>query len=236
MSFDRVLPNPAVLLYEAPQVSLPGTTNLPDHKIMNDGPMANGTVGHRPDPAEACRYAELRSNGRSQPTQLPFGRPKVPVGKPEPLPMPSGLNRPPAPMLDTIGLVMQDRSPMPSSTASPMKSALKDNEQFCLCQPDPKIPRPRNGESILSTQSSNEHGKCFLFCFLVGSRAVVVKLDRIPADSVCKQPSFCIASTTRQWSWPIIRDWRIPISQRSLESSGNHSRRVRRINGELLPR
>lgn len=38
--------------------------------------------------------------------------------------------------------------------------------QFCLCQPDPKIPRPRNGESILS--ASLEMGKCFsIVSFLV---------------------------------------------------------------------
>jgi hypothetical protein len=31
--------------------------------------------------------------------------------------------------------------------------------QFCLCQPDPKIPRPRNGKSILSVPS--DLGKSF---------------------------------------------------------------------------
>lgn len=157
MSFDRVLPNPAALRYETPQVSLPRPSNLLDHKIMNEGPQPPTA---QPD-AAAYRYAELRPNGVS-PT-MPFTRPKGPVGNPEPLPIFNGA-RPSGPMIETKDLAFRERSSISSDSGSPIKSAFKDNpEQFCLCQPDPKIPRPRNGESRMSAPSSKEHGKCFLF-------------------------------------------------------------------------
>lgn len=46
---------------------------------------------------------------------------------------------------------METISPTGASTngSSIMSSASSDlSPQFCLCQPDPKIPRPRNGESL----------------------------------------------------------------------------------------
>lgn len=47
-----------------------------------------------------------------------------------------------APLL-TKDIPIRDRS----SSSSPVKSAaMKETAQFCLCQPDPKIPRPRNGK------------------------------------------------------------------------------------------
>lgn len=51
-----------------------------------------------------------------------------------------------------------------SSSSSPVKSAAtKDAVQFCLCQPDPKIPRPRNGEFLRS--------RLWRFFFVVSSNA-----------------------------------------------------------------
>ena len=49
--------------------------------------------------------------------------------------------------LDTSPSIAED-TPMVdrSSSSSPEKiSAVKDSSNFCLCQPDPRIPRPRNG-------------------------------------------------------------------------------------------
>ena len=161
MSFDRVLPNPAVLQHESLR-----TTNPLDHKIMNDGAMVHRT-GNRPNATDAaCQYAELR-NGKTLSNQKPpFGRPKGPVGKSKPLLIPHGL-KPTGPILDPEDLAKRDQSSMSSGTACPMVSSLKDNtEQFCLCRPGPKIPRPRNGESRLSAPSTREHSKCFLFHFI----------------------------------------------------------------------
>lgn len=155
MSFDRVLPNPAALRYETPQVSLPRPSNLLDHKIMSEAPQPVA-------PSDAAfRYAELRPNGA--PPTIPFPRPKGPVGNPEPVPIING-TRPSGPMIETKDLAFRDRSSISSGSGSPIKSAFKDTpEQFCLCQPDPKIPRPRNGESRTAAPSSIEHGKCLLF-------------------------------------------------------------------------
>jgi HMG box factor len=68
----------------------------------------------------------------------------------------------PGPMISTKDLA-RDRSASSSGSSSPNKSAKIEGVQFCLCQPDPKIPRPRNGELILSEPSLYKHGKSFLF-------------------------------------------------------------------------
>ncbi|CAI7631910.1 unnamed protein product [Penicillium glandicola] len=52
------------------------------------------------------------------------------------------------PMISTKELPLRDRSDRSSSSSasstSPIKSQKESAMQFCLCQPDPKIPRPRN--------------------------------------------------------------------------------------------
>jgi HMG box factor len=68
----------------------------------------------------------------------------------------------PAPMISTKDLA-RDRSASSSGSSSPAKSAKSEGLQFCLCQPDPKIPRPRNGELMLSESLLYQHGKSFLF-------------------------------------------------------------------------
>jgi HMG box factor len=44
----------------------------------------------------------------------------------------------------TVELPLRERSASGSPTK--LESAKEAASQFCLCQPDPKIPRPRNGE------------------------------------------------------------------------------------------
>lgn len=44
-----------------------------------------------------------------------------------------------------------DMADQPSGSSSPASVGQVDGQtQFCLCQPEPKIPRPRNGEQITS--------------------------------------------------------------------------------------
>ncbi|CAG8016834.1 unnamed protein product [Penicillium olsonii] len=53
----------------------------------------------------------------------------------------------PGPMLSTKELPLRDRSDRSSSSSAGSNSPVKAKDcsmQFCLCQPDPKIPRPRN--------------------------------------------------------------------------------------------
>jgi HMG box factor len=160
MSYDRVLPNPVALRYESAQVSLPRPSNLLDHKIMNDDRKSmarypDGPVG------DSVRYTDVRSNGVSQTRQhlSVLNSAKDPLG---------GSVKPVGPMISTKELPLRDRSDRSSSSSasssSPSKSQKEGAMQFCLCQPDPKIPRPRNGESITSAPS--DLGKSFrLFLF-----------------------------------------------------------------------
>lgn len=160
MSYDRVLPKPVALHHE----SLPRTSNLLDHKIMNDMPTSHVALSHRPDPVgSACRYNDARASGMPQAYQqqvAALNRPKHGMETSQPSLKPTG------PMLTTKDLPIRERSLSSSGSSSPVKSA-HGNVRWCVCQPARKIPRPRNGESMISTQSSSEHGKCFLFSKLV---------------------------------------------------------------------
>lgn len=159
MSYDRVLPNPVALRYESAQVG-PRPSNLLEHKIMNDLPTVmmrypDGPVG------PSIRYSDARSTGGSQTQQMALNEAKEAMS--------NGPVKPVGPMLSTKELPMRDRSDRSSSSSASSTSPVKSKEntmQFCLCQPDPKIPRPRNGESISS--ASSELGKCFFDCFFFG--------------------------------------------------------------------
>jgi HMG box factor len=145
MSYDRVLPNPVALRYETTQVT-PRSSNLLDHKIMNDLPQS---VTMHTNPSS--RY-DARSTGVSKIHQhMSMKLPDSKMGKPV------------GPILTTKELPLRERSDRSSSSSvSSGNSPVKSKEgamQFCLCQPDPKIPRPRNGESIMSAPSL-QLGKC----------------------------------------------------------------------------
>jgi hypothetical protein len=73
--------------------------------------------------------------------------------------------------ISTASLPLREHSPPSSGSSSPIKSGKEEYaSQWCLCKPDPKIPRPRNGESMMSAPMLNEHGKSLFlsFCDLVG--------------------------------------------------------------------
>ena len=146
MSFDRVLPKPTALHYEASQGPLPRkTSNLLEHKIMNDDSKMAVDQPH-PHPhrdggpvGASCRYAtDMRSSGVPP---LALNRAKIALNKISS--SASGESSKPVAPLLTKDISFRDRS----SSSSPVKSAVvKEPGQFCLCQPDPKIPRPRNGK------------------------------------------------------------------------------------------
>lgn len=153
MSYDRVLPKPPALHYDSPQASLsrPTTSNLLEHKIMNDGITMSD---HRMDKTPSYRYSE----SLPQVNLLSLHRSRVGMDKNPTSPSASSTLEAskPAPGLPTKSLPMRDQSSISerSSSSSPVKSAApgprESVTQFCLCQPDPKIPRPRNGKPIQS--------------------------------------------------------------------------------------
>ncbi|CEJ62343.1 Putative Hmg box transcriptional [Penicillium brasilianum] len=156
MSYDRVLPNPASLRYEsAPVSTLPRPSDLLDHKIMNDHrPNSFVTLPHRPalpptpgTPAgnDMTRYAsDMLPNGVARTHQqfAAYQRPRASM-KNGPGLSPVQQHVQPGPMISTHDLAT-DRSASSSGSSSPTKSVKNEGVQFCLCQPDPKIPRPRN--------------------------------------------------------------------------------------------
>ncbi|KAJ6101069.1 hypothetical protein N7499_000699 [Penicillium canescens] len=83
---------------------------------------------------DSAQHADARSNGVSQTHQH--------------LSVLNGPVKSVGPMISTKELPLRDRSDRSSSSSasssSPGKSQKEGAMQFCLCQPDPKIPRPRN--------------------------------------------------------------------------------------------
>lgn len=164
MSYDRVLPKPAALHYEATQVTLPPrqTSNLLEHKIMNDDfPHKMAVLDHPPlHPSHASTDGYLNFNPLPQIHHLSsLNRAKMAFNQIAS----SGGPMPPLSTTTTKDMPIRERSShsdRSSSSSSPVKSSASSSReqhqqqqqqqqpaaQFCLCQPDPKIPRPRNGE------------------------------------------------------------------------------------------
>lgn len=167
MSYDRVLPVPAALHHEPAQVVLPPrqTSNLLEHKIMSDDYSKNVAMMDRPHHSLPLPYHHYSSpppfhdgyaNSLPQIHLSSINRAKVAYNN-----MASGgleSYKPIAPLPSAKEIPIRERSSFSdrSGSSSPGKSSssreLQSQQQqqpvaqFCLCQPDPKIPRPRNGE------------------------------------------------------------------------------------------
>lgn len=171
MSYDRVLPNPVALRYEPVQVPLPRPSNLLDPKVMNEELTSAMAMRHPADGpvGPSVRYSDPRSTGVHQTHQ--HQHISLNASKEAHKLSSNGSLKPVGPMISTKELSVRDRSDRSSSSSasstSPIKPQKESTTQFCLCQPDPKIPRPRNGESILSAPSL-QLGKCFFDCFFFG--------------------------------------------------------------------
>lgn len=168
MSFDRVLPRPPAL-YDEPATRVHRTTSsLLEHKIMHDStrPLSMSIVDNIPrSPARIPRSSDsdgcsaalsqmklsslnrekIAENGQLQPSFASSSRHSTPGGSTHGGSTHGGST----PGGSTPGgsifeMPLRERS----ATGSPTKleAAKEAASQFCLCQPDPKIPRPRNGE------------------------------------------------------------------------------------------
>ncbi|KAJ5109012.1 hypothetical protein N7456_005687 [Penicillium angulare] len=152
MSWDRVLPAPPGMQYDSTQVR---SSDLLDHKIMSDSPKPHhGALPYRPEP---LKYAEIRPNGMPQAHQqmMAFNQgnmtPRIdhyePMGSMGSMvPAVQGnpnVNALPRQSNSLVSTKDASRSSSSSGSASPVRS-VKERDSFCLCQPDPKVPRPRN--------------------------------------------------------------------------------------------
>ncbi|PYH45254.1 putative HMG box transcriptional regulator [Aspergillus saccharolyticus JOP 1030-1] len=149
MSFDRVLPMPPALQYDPPPVTLPRPTgSLLDHKIMNDGYSKMPVMDHHHRDATSFgghrRYADNLPHAH-----MAFNRYKMAMNKAV-AGVASLEPAKPTTLMGTKPIPLRERSSMSerSSSSSPVKSVAPTPREsaanFCLCQPDPKIPRPRN--------------------------------------------------------------------------------------------
>ncbi|PLB38260.1 putative HMG box transcriptional regulator [Aspergillus candidus] len=142
MSYDRVLPKPPALHYDSQVTLARPTSNLLEHKIMNDDLTKMSVMDHRRDaPAVGapCRYV---ADALPQVHLSSLNRAKIALNKiasTAPIDHPRSTEPGLAPQL-----ALRERSSVSerSSSASPTKR--ESETKFCLCQPDPKIPRPRN--------------------------------------------------------------------------------------------
>lgn len=151
MSWDRVLPAPAGLHYDSTQVR---PSDLLDHKIMTDSRKAHDQFFL----PETIKYADIRSNVPQMHQHLsPYSQPKS-TSSLKPGSVDYRDIKPQGPIITTKD-ISRSSSSSGSGSSSPTKS-VKERDSFCLCQPDPKVPRPRNGKSLISTPPE-EHGKCF---------------------------------------------------------------------------
>ncbi|CAI7566720.1 unnamed protein product [Penicillium manginii] len=146
MSYDRVLPAPVAVRHESSGSNFLHSNPF-EHKIMNDLPMSHGALPHRPEPqAATCRYPEYRPNAVPQIHQ----QIAMYHGKAEPYTPPIDKHSivdayPRQHSISTAPLPLRERSPPSSGSSSPVKSSKEEYaSQWCLCKPDPKIPRPRN--------------------------------------------------------------------------------------------
>ncbi|RHZ51557.1 HMG-box domain-containing protein [Aspergillus thermomutatus] len=142
MSYDRVLPNPA-LLYDASQVPLPRrSNNLLDYKIMEETATKVSLVNCRVDGGQ-CRYT---AEGPAT------GPPRVPISSKGANPILGRIDSDPPVASPKLAVPARTKDmPVPeqssqmgrSSSSSPVKSTTSKESvmKFCLCQ---TIPRPMN--------------------------------------------------------------------------------------------
>ncbi|KAJ6017164.1 hypothetical protein N7451_000543 [Penicillium sp. IBT 35674x] len=141
MSWDRVLPAPAGLHYDIPQVR---PSDLLDHKIMSDLPKSHGPLVYRQD---SFKYADQRPIDIHQaPQQMAvLNKGDIPHQSDQMMPISNGHSNVNLVVRPSGAMASKEisRSSSSSGSASPVRSA-KERDTFCLCQPDPKVPRPRN--------------------------------------------------------------------------------------------
>jgi HMG box factor, other len=147
MPYDRVLPKPAALYDESVRNRLPRqTTNLLEHKIMNDQ-FSITKVAERSDSVSSRRPGQCltdpvpQSPGLAQIHLSSVNREKVAQNN-----LSSSILTIDKSVTTSNGegeiFTREESTSSSSSQSDPPK---EQGAQFCLCQPDPKIPRPRNG-------------------------------------------------------------------------------------------
>ncbi|OKL59772.1 hypothetical protein UA08_04759 [Talaromyces atroroseus] len=145
MSFDRVLPRP-VALYDDPASRLlhRQTSSLLEHKIMTDRNRALPLqdMSFASGEAQRSKEPDSCSTALSQMQLSAVNREQMGQNGQLSASFTALSSRQNTPTLISVESANRDRSG--SGSPSRPESARESASQFCLCQPDPKIPRPRN--------------------------------------------------------------------------------------------
>ena len=142
MFLHRVLPPPAS--------SLLPTSGCPNPHVRRDSLQENRIMTHEPRPGSA---EPIRTSHSPESPSGPLSyEPPPPSAADEPTHVPSDGGRVSRRREYSLADVYQGNpAGAPTTTRSPPDSDERARpsvspSQVCLCQPDPKVPRPRNGE------------------------------------------------------------------------------------------
>jgi HMG box factor, other len=145
MPFDRVLPKP-LALHVDPSRTYGSSGSLLEHKIMNDN--VPTSMAEKASPMNPIFQQFNRNDGLEPHKQYPpclssriHSINRDTVAKNETVSLTLSAKESPSRMTGSIS--PRDQSVTPSAYKS--DPDVQTRMQFCLCQPDPKIPRPRNG-------------------------------------------------------------------------------------------
>lgn len=140
LSWDRVLPAPPALLNGHANDSLPRrSSSLLQHHLLSSKDLVESSK-------------DRRSTVPSISYQLPYRISPVPALPPRASQDSSGSDQHPTGPLTrkrAASLMADESKTRETSPATTQDSTSETTNQFCLCQPDPKIPRPRNGMSLI---------------------------------------------------------------------------------------
>ena len=139
LSWDRVLPAPHALLNGLTNDLLPRrNSSLLQHHLISSKDLLDSSKDRRSTVPSISYYLEPRVSP-VRPISLRHSQDSSTSGQPAAVP----LTRKRAALLMADELNTRETSP-----ATTQDSISETANQFCLCQPDPKIPRPRNGMSL----------------------------------------------------------------------------------------
>jgi HMG box factor, other len=139
LSWDRVLPAPHALLNGHSNDLLPrGSSSLLQHHLVSSRDLLVSPKDRRSTVPSISYHVEPRRN--SFLPQLARGSQDSSASDQSAI---GPLTRKRA-----ASLMADDSKTRETSPATTQGSISENANQFCLCQPDPKIPRPRNGTSL----------------------------------------------------------------------------------------
>lgn len=156
LSWDRVLPAPQALLNGHANHELPRrSSSLLQHHLFSSKDLLDSPRDRRSTVPALSYYPEPACWRTSQPIPaLKIARASQDSSSSTSAPGPDQIVQNQLSRKRTASLMADEPKARATSPATTQGSNSDNAGQFCLCQPDPKIPRPRNGTLSKSFLSS----------------------------------------------------------------------------------